>query len=227
VERDLPQLGIGIPLASMERFLGMCAHLNGQLLNSSKLGESLGVTHHTVRGYVEAMEKTFLLRVLRPLETNLKKRLVKTPKVYVRDSGMLHALLMLRSHNDLLGHPSYGASWEGFVVENVTAMLPGWKASFYRTRSGAEVDLVLERGQERIAIECKASSSPSPGRGFWRALEDISADKAFVVAPIREPFPIGNGAMAVPLGDLVNTLTSAENAPCVLADACPPSSLPV
>jgi len=125
LERDIPQLGFRIPAKTLERFWKMCAHLHGQLLNSSKLGESLGVSHHTVRSYSDLLEQTFVLRVLRPYESNLKKRLIKSPKIYIRDTGLLHALLDIESHNELLGHPVYGASWEGFVIENIL--------SFYQT----------------------------------------------------------------------------------------------
>ena len=126
LERDIPQLGFRIPAKTLERFWKMCAHLHGQLLNSSKLGESLGVSHHTVRSYSDLLEQTFVLRVLRPYESNLKKRLIKSPKIFIRDTGLLHALLDIESHNELLGHPVYGASWEGFVMENILSLLPNW-----------------------------------------------------------------------------------------------------
>jgi predicted AAA+ superfamily ATPase len=123
LERDIPQLGFRTPAKTMERFWSMCAHLHGQLLNSSNLGESMGVSHHTIRSYVDMLEQAFVLRVLRPYEPNLKKRIVKAPKIYIRDSGLLHALLGIESHNDLLGHPVYAASWEGFVIEHLPYLL--------------------------------------------------------------------------------------------------------
>lgn len=132
-----------------------------------------------------------MLRILRPLEANLKKRLVKTPKIYVRNTGILHVLLDIRNHNELLGHPAYGASWESFVIEHVLATLPSVRASFFRSRSGAEINLIIERGRQRIAIECKASSAPQAERGFWTALNDLNIKEAYIVAPVgTAPIPL-------------------------------------
>jgi len=186
LERDIPQIGFRIPAKTLERFWKMCAHLHGQILNSSKLGESLGLSHHTVRSYVDLFEQTFVLRVLRPYEPNLKKRLVKSPKIYIRDTGLLHALLGIEDHNDLLGHPVYGASWEGFVIENILSLLPDWTVSFYRTSSGSEIDLILEKGKRRIAVECKVSTSPSLNRGFWNAMDDLNFEEAWIIAPVKD-----------------------------------------
>ena len=133
--------------------------------------------------------------------------MVRSPKAYLRDSGLLHSLLGLTEEGELLGHPAYGASWEGFAIENILGALgPGWRVGFYRTAAGAELDLVLERANERLAVECKASSAPTVSRGFWTALEDLKVKRAFVVAPIKEPFPLGRGAMALPLDELLRTL---------------------
>lgn len=206
LERDIPQLGIQIPSKKLERFWQMCSHIHGQLLNSSKLGESLGVSNHTVRAYLDILDHTFVLRVLQPYSANLKKRLVKSPKVYLRDSGLLHALLGIESHNDLLGHPVYGASWEGFVIENIVSSLPSWKAGFYRTSSGAEVDLVLEKGQKRVAVECKASASPSVTRKFWNALKDLDIQKAWIVAPVEEPYYLDEHLTVSSLQNVINEL---------------------
>jgi uncharacterized protein len=198
LERDIPQLGINIPARRIERFWQMCAHIHGQLLNRSNLGESLGVSHHTVNSYVALLEQTYLLRVLEPYYANLKKRLVKSPKIYLRDTGLLHALLDIKTHNDLLGHPVYGASWEGFIIENITAEHPDWRPYFYRSASGAEIDLVLEKGRQRLAIEIKASTSPEVKRSFWNALEDLQIDKAWIVAPIEASYPYKQGVQVVP-----------------------------
>ncbi len=207
LERDVPQLGIRIPAQTLRRFWLMCAHSHGQMLNSSQLGQSLGLSHTTVRSYVDLLEQTFLLRVLPPVEANLKKRLVRSPKIYLRDTGLLHALLELRSAQDLLGHPVFGASWEGLIIENTLGALGrGWRAGFYRTASGAELDLVLERGKERVAVECKASSAPTVSKGFWTALEDLSIRKAFVVAPVAQAYPIGKGVLVTPLQGLIAAL---------------------
>jgi uncharacterized protein len=199
LERDIPQLGINIPRLRLERFWQMCAHMHGQLLNRTSLGESLGVSHTTINNYVALLEKTYMLRVLQPYYANVKKRLIKSPKIYIRDSGIVHALLSVATHNDLLGHPVYGASWEGFVLENVINALPGWSPYFYRSVSGAEIDLVLERGRQRLAIEIKASTSPKVSRGFWNSLADLSIETAYVVAPVDVPYPLKNGVQVMPL----------------------------
>lgn len=210
LERDIPQLGFRIPAKTVERFWKICAHLHGQLLNSLKLGESLGVSHHTVRSYIDILEQSFMLRVLRPYEANLKKRLIKSPKIYIRDSGVLHALLDIEDHNDLLGHPVYGASWEGLVIENILSLVPNWKAFFYRTSSGSEIDLILEKGNKRIAIECKGSTSPDLNRGFWNALNDVTFQEVWVVAPVKEAYPIEKGVMVAPLYQLIEHFMAQE-----------------
>ncbi len=206
LERDISQLGIRISSASIERLWRLCAHYHSQLLNLSAIGSSLGITHHTARSYIDLLSKTFMLRVLPPFEANAKKRLVKSPKIYIRDSGLLHTLLGIREYEDLLAHPVFGGSWEGFVIENILTCLPDWNPSFYRTSAGAEIDLVLERGKHRIAIECKASSSPSVTKGFWYALDDIQPDEVLIVAPVKKTYPIKEGVMVIPLQELVQHL---------------------
>lgn len=206
LERDIPQFGFKIPSRKLERFWQMCAHVHGQLLNSSKLGESLGVSHHTIRSYLDILDHTFILRVLQPYEANLKKRLVKSPKIYIRDSGLLHALLGIETHNDLLGHPVYGASWEGFVLENIIASLPRWRPYFYRTAAGTEIDLILEKGQRRIAIECKASTAPEVGKQFWNGLRELDLQKAWIIAPVRESYTIAPQVTVSPLHTLIKAL---------------------
>jgi predicted AAA+ superfamily ATPase len=210
LERDIPQLGFRTPAKTIERFWRICAHLHGQLLNSSKLGESMGVSHHTVKSYVDMLEQSFVLRVLRPYESNLKKRLIKSPKIYIRDSGILHTLLNLDNHNDLLGHPVYGASWEGFVIENILSLLPHWNASFYRTSSGSEIDLILERGNKRVAIECKGSTSPNLSRGFWNAVSDIVFQEVWIIAPVKEAYPIEGGVRVAPPHQLCEHLMKIQ-----------------
>lgn len=199
LQKDIPQLGINIPARRLERFWTMCAHVHGQLLNRSKLGNSLGVSHHTINSYIDLLDQTFLLRVLEPYYANLKKRLIKSPKIYLRDTGLLHALLDIRHHNDLLGHPTYGSSWEGFVIENILSVLTDWKSFFYRSASGDEIDLLLEKGRQRIAIEIKVSTSPEVTTGFWRALDDLNVDQAMIIAPVESPYPYKNGVQVVPL----------------------------
>lgn len=210
LERDIPQLGFRTPAKTIERFWRICAHLHGQLLNSSKLGESMGVSHHTVRSYIDMLEQSFVLRVLRPHESNLKKRLIKSPKIYIRDSGILHALLGIETHNDLLGHPVYGASWEGMVIENILSLLPNWKASFYRTSSGSEIDLILEKSNIHVAIECKGSTAPNLSRGFWNTVSELELKEVWVVAPVKEAYPIEKGVMVAPPLHLIEHLMAKE-----------------
>ncbi len=206
LERDIPNLGIRIPSASMERLFSMCAHIHGNLLNASKIASSLAVSNHTVRSHLDLLEQTYLLRLLMPYHANLKKRLIKSPKVYLRDTGLLHSLLRLHKMNDLLGHPSYGSSWEGFVIENVITSCPDWKPYFYRTRAGAEIDLLLEKGQKRVAIEIKVSSAPTIPRGYYNAIEDLKIQNAFVVAPVKESYPVRDGVLVTNLLELIARL---------------------
>lgn len=190
VERDIPQLGFDIPALKLRRFLTMCAHNHGQTLNLSKLAGSMDLTHPTIRRYVDILEQTFILRSLQPYELNVKKRLVKSPKVYVRDSGILHQLLLIKNLDSLFGHPIFGSSWEGLVIEQLLSNL-NCEAFFYRTATGDEIDLVLKLNNKLIAIECKASTSPQLTKGSYRALDLIKPDLTFIVAPISsEMYPI-------------------------------------
>lgn len=190
LERDIPQLGFNIPAQTLKRLWTMIAHISGQILNSSRLGESLGVSHTTLRSYVDLLTQTFMVRVLEPLEVNIKKRLVKSPKVYIRDTGILHCLLGIENTNDLMGHPIYGNSWESFVVEQICAQMTGWDAAFYRTSAGAEMDMVLSKGSKRIGVEIKVSSAPKVTKGFWNAFEDLGLEKAWIIAPVESSYAI-------------------------------------
>ncbi|MDD2717721.1 MAG: ATP-binding protein [Candidatus Wallbacteria bacterium] len=206
LEREIPLLGFKYSPSVLERFWKFCGHVHGQLLNLSKLGESLGVCYHTIKNYTELLERTFMLRLLKPYSTNLKKRLVKSPKLYVRDSGLLHSLLGISTQNDLLGHPVYGSSWEGFALENILSELPEWESSFYRTSNGAEIDLILQRGKSKVAVEFKAHSAPQVTKGFWDALEQLEIKEAYVVAPVEESYPLKNGTHVVPLTKFIETM---------------------
>jgi predicted AAA+ superfamily ATPase len=190
---DLGALGVGVDPQSMGRFWRMLAHLHGQLLNASALSRSLGVSAPTVGRWLDHLVDALVVRRLEPFHANLGKRLVKAPKVYLRDSGLLHALLGIADADALSGHPAAGASWEGFVVEQVCARLPAHvPVSFYRTAAGAELDLVVEAGGERIGVEAKLSSAPTVTRGFWQACRDVGVSRAFVVAPVREGWPLSD-----------------------------------
>ena len=205
LERDIPTLGIRIPATMLNRFWHMLAHSHGQLWNASKIAGSLGVTQPTANHYLDVLEDTFIARQLRPYHANLKKRLVKTPKVYLRDSGLLHALLQIQDLEDLLGHPSTGASWEGWVIEQILALAPDtWRPWFYRTSGGAEIDLLLERPgrQGPLAFEIKRSSAPKPSKGFWSALRDLEGAEGHVICPCDEAYPLGEGVFTLPVTGL-------------------------
>ncbi|MET3128224.1 putative AAA+ superfamily ATPase [Arcicella rosea] len=208
LERDIPQLGTRIPAVTLRRLWTMLAHHQGGQLNTAQLGASLGITIPTVKRYIELLEDLFLVRTILPWSGNVGKRLVKTPKVYIRDSGLTHALLNLTTQDDLLGHPIVGASWEGFVIENIIACLPqGLTFWFYRTSAGAEIDLVIEiNNQERYAIEIKRSLSPTVSKGFYLGCEDIKATKRYVVYPGKESYPSAEGVKTISLVDLMKEL---------------------
>ncbi|MDO9261741.1 MAG: DUF4143 domain-containing protein, partial [Flavobacteriaceae bacterium] len=204
IERDIPQLGFQIPALQLKRLLMMCAHNQGQLLNYSKLGDALNLTHPTIKRYIDLLEQTFIVRTVLPFEVNIKKRLVKSPKVYIRDSGLLHQLLAITDYNSLLGNPIIGSSWEGLVIENVIVNMPDWNYYFYRTASGDELDLILEKGNQRIAIECKASMTPKLTKGFWRALEVVQPQKSFVITPITGSYNLNKEVVVCGLEDFLN-----------------------
>ncbi len=207
LDRDLGVLGLRIPSRSVERLWKMCAQVHGALLNTSMFAASMGVSSHTIRHYMSVLEDTFLLKLLPPLETNIKKRLVKSPKLYLRDSGILHALLGIQTMDDLFSNPIYGSSWEGFAIETITAAMPDWEASFYRTSAGAELDLVLDKGAHRISIECKASNAPKVTKGFWNAVNDIQPDRTYVISPVKEPFPLDENIMVCSLAHFLEKET--------------------
>lgn len=204
LERDIPQLGIRVPAGQLRRFWTMLAHLHGQQWNASRIAASMGLTAPTIQRYLDILEDTFIIRQLRPYLTNIGKRLVKSPKVYVRDSGLVHALLGIETGEDLAAHPALGASWEGFVVSQVLSLLPdGWQIYYYRTGAGAEIDLVLlDRRQEITAVEIKYSSAPQPPKGFRMACDDLGCTKRFIVYPGTERYPLPGGSTALPVREL-------------------------
>jgi len=190
LERDIPQLGFQIPAETLSRLWRMCAHSHGQLLNASKIGQSLGYSHTAIRRQLDLLVQTFMIRLLPPVKINGKKRLVKSPKIYIRDSGILHALLEIADMDMLFGHPVFGSSWEGFALEEIVSLHEGWRHGFYRTSAGAEIDLVLEQGRKRIGFEFKASTDPHVTRGFWNAVGDLQLDHVWIIAPVAEPYPL-------------------------------------
>jgi predicted AAA+ superfamily ATPase len=208
LERDIPLLGPRIPAITLDRFWTMLAHVQGGLFNASVLARSLEVDSTTVSRYLDLMVDLLLVRRLQPWTTNIGKRLVKSPKVYVRDSGITHALLNIQSYNDLLGHPVSGGSWEGFVIENILSAAPAnARPYFYRTAYGAEIDLVIEfSGQEKWAIEIKRSTAPVLSKGFYLACQDILPDKRFVVYAGQDKFHMDQNIIAIPLTGLMEEL---------------------
>ncbi|MAE70890.1 MAG: ATPase [Gemmatimonadetes bacterium] len=183
LERDLPGFGYSLPGVSMRRFWTMLAHYHGQALNYSKLGQSMDVSDATIRRWLRALEQTFMVRLLPPLEVNTKKRLVKSPKMYIRDTGIVHRLLDLRTWDELMGHPIVGASWEGFVVETVANLVPDAGLSFYRTSSGAEIDLIIERRGRRVGIECKLSIARRLSKALPGSMVQCDLETLLVVTP--------------------------------------------
>lgn len=208
LQRDLPQMGVGVAADPLHRFWRMLAHLQGQLFNASQLGMSLGgASHSTATRYLDLLVDTLMVRRLEPLLPNVGKRLVKSPKVYIRDSGLVHALLNIASLSDLQGHPIVGASWEGFVVEQVRALLPpGAEMGFYRTAAGAELDIVVQAGTRRLGIEVKFSAAPTVTKGFWQAVGDLQPERTVVVAPVARAYPLRNGVDVVPVWALPELL---------------------
>jgi uncharacterized protein len=205
IERDIPGFGFTASASMLLRFWQMLAHCNGQLWNGSKIASSLGVSPPSVRKYLDVLQDTFMIRQLQPYYTNLKKRLVKSPKIYVRDSGLLHYLLGIPDSETLVGHPSAGSSWEGWLIEQILASIPGgWSVSFYRTAAGAEIDLVLQPTQLKppIAVEFKYSLAPKLTKSFWNAFEDLKPQKVFVVYPGNESYPLAENIWTLPTNQL-------------------------
>ncbi|WOS66816.1 ATP-binding protein [Sinorhizobium fredii] len=201
LERDIPQFGPRIPAETLRRFWTMLAHHQSGLLNAAEFARSLGVDGKTVATYLDLLVDLLLVRRLEPWHSNVGTRLVKSPRVYVRDSGMTHTLLGLANHEQILGHPVAGASWEGFVIETLAAAAPyGSHLNFYRTAAGAEIDLLITPpGARPWAIEIKRSLAPKVEKGFYLACEAIDPDKRLVVYPGSEIFSLRDGVEAMPL----------------------------
>jgi uncharacterized protein len=196
LERDLASLAPGLPSERVRRFWQMMAHRHGQLWNASDLARGLGVSPPTVSSYADLLVGSFMVRRLEPYHANVGKRMVKSPKLYLRDSGVLHALLGIDDHDALLGHPVVGSSWEGFLMEQVLALVPHEDACFYRTAAGAEIDLVLSaRGRWR-AFEMKHTVAPQPTKGFWNGVADLEIDDARVLHAGSDSWPLADGVTA-------------------------------
>lgn len=211
LERDIPSFGLRIPAETLRRFWTMLAHEQGGLLNAAKLAGNLGVSGQSVARYLDLLVDLMLVRRLPPWHSNAGKRLVKSPKVYIRDSGLTHALLGIEAQEDLLGHPVVGGSWEGFCIENLIAAAPrGTEASFYRSSAGAEIDLVLKLPKGQIwGIEIKRTTSPKVTRGFHIAAEELEVSERILVYADEKDVPGQGGVRAMPLMGALERLASA------------------
>ena len=200
LQRDVPQLGIGVPASTLDRFWAMLSHYHAQIWNGSELGRAFGVSHQSVRRYLEALEGTYMVRALRPWHASIKKRQVKSPKVYFRDSGILHRYLNVATFHDLERHPKIGASWEGFVIESVIQALElkDHECYFWATHVGAAINLVVQRGSELRGIEVKRSAAPSLTKSMQIALEDLGLSRIDVIHAGEHSFPMARRIHAVP-----------------------------
>lgn len=202
LERDLPQLGVRIPSTTMLRFWIMVAHYHGQIWKASEPARSLGLSEPTIRRYIDLLEGLFLVRLLQPWHTNIKKRQVKSPKVYFRDSGLLHYLLGISTQTELETHPKLGASWEGYALEEVLKVVKPEQAYFWATHSGAELDLLLIKDGRYYGVECKRVDAPRMTPSMRTALEDLNLDQIVVIYPGKVRYPLEERVTAVPLLDL-------------------------
>ena len=202
LERDIPQLGITTPAPAMRRFWSMLAHAHGQTWNGSELGRSMGLSDKTVRGYLDILTGTFMVRQLQPWFENLKKRQVKSPKIYLRDSGLLHSLLNIEDYSQLSGHPSLGASWEGFALEQVLKTLTGTDVYFWATHGGAELDLLFFAGGKRYGVEFKFNEAPKVSRSMHVAISDLNLAHLWVVFPGKSGYPATPEITMLPLADI-------------------------
>lgn len=211
LERDIPQLGISIPAEALRRFWTMIAHSHGQVWNASGIGRSLGVSDHTVRRYLDILAGAFMLRVLPPWYENLKKRQVRAPKVYLRDSGLLHSLLRLPTRHDLLGHPKLGASWEGFALEQMLTAIATRDAYFWKAHAGPELDLlVMERGR-RFGFELKHSEAPKVTRSMRSAVETLGLDRLWIVVPDGPSWEVDEHIAVTPLAEVSSAFAAASS----------------
>jgi uncharacterized protein len=202
--RDIASLELGLPLPLMERLWRLLAHSQGQTLNASRLAGLLDLRSTRLKQLLAVLEQTFMLRLLPPLEANLSKRLVRSPKLYLRDSGLLHNLLGIETYDDLLAHPQAGESWEGFVIEQLIAAHPRWRPHFLRTSNGAELDLVLERGRQRRVYEIKLSKAPRVSRGFHELVGQLQPERAELIAPVEQAFEARPGIWVRPPLQVIN-----------------------
>ena len=205
LERDLASFGFGMSPAAMGRFWTMLAHYHGQTWNGNEIAASMGIAPNTARSYLDALEQTFMVRRLLPWHTNLGKRLVKTPKIYFRDSGVFHALAGIRSHMDLLMHPKLGASWEGFALEEILQCHQPDDAYFYAVHSGCELDLLMFLQGRKVGVEFKRADAPKLTRSMQTVLADLDLDELWVIYPGTRSYPLGEKIKVLPLGECLGS----------------------
>jgi predicted AAA+ superfamily ATPase len=205
LERDLLQWS-GFSSATMGRLWQMLAYLNGQTINYSTLGGSLGVSHTTVRNYIELLQSTFMVEIIPPFLANPGKRLIKSPKVYIADSGIASALLDLKNFPAIAGHPAIGSLWESVALANIKGYFPSLGVTFYRTNHGSEIDFLVSNGQKQVAVECKASLSPSLSRGTYTAIDDLNPLKTLVVSPVAKGYPMAKDIDIVSLSEMIHQI---------------------
>jgi predicted AAA+ superfamily ATPase len=204
LERDIPQLGLNIPAKSLGRFWKMLAHYHGQIFNASEIGKSLSVSDHTAQRYLDLLSGTFMVRQLRPWYYNTKKRIIKRPKIYFRDSGIFHALFNLEGKKDVLLHPKLGASWEGFALEEAikTVRLKEDEAFFWGVHAAAEIDLVFPQKGDLYGVEVKYAQAPNLTQSMISALKELSLKHLWIIYPGKESYPLDRKVTVIPLADL-------------------------
>ncbi len=202
LERDLPQWGVRVPAAALQRFWTMLAHYHGQTWNAAEPARALGVSESTTRRHLDLLTDAFMIRQLQPYHVNIRKRQVKAPKIYVRDSGLLHQLLGVNTLKTLMSHPKVGASWEGLVIEQVLTAVAHDEAFFWATHQGAEIDLVLRRGSELVGVECKRADAPRMTRSISTAMKDLELARVVVLYPGSKRYPLSDRVEAVPLSTM-------------------------
>jgi predicted AAA+ superfamily ATPase len=204
LERDIAAFGLNLNPQNSSRLWQMCAHYHGKILNYSDFGKALGLTHPTIKHYVDVLAGTFMLRKLQPYYANLEKRLVKTPKLYVADSGILCALLNIQTFDELLGHPIAGFAWEGFVLQNILSTVgDDYEVYFISTSADAEIDILLKKGRKLIGIECKFSTAPKVSKGFYNLKSDLKLSKSFVVAPVHTAYSLDKNTLVCNIEELL------------------------
>jgi hypothetical protein len=206
LERDVPQLGITVPAETLRRFWTMVAHYHGQIWNAAEFARSLGTAEATARRYLDILSGAYVLRQLQPWFENIRKRQVKSPKIYIRGCGLLHALLTLEDYDALLAHPRLGASWEGFVIEQLLAKVGGRDVYFWATHSGAELDLLVIRNGRRYGFEVKRVDAPKITRSLRVACKDLDLERAYIVYPGTERYDLDTGIQALPAAEIQSVL---------------------